>query len=384
MEIYIHIPFCVQKCKYCDFLSAPADVAAQDVYMEALCQEIADRSLEYGDCEITSIFVGGGTPTAVKPKWIVRILELLYANYKVSETAEISMEVNPGTVTAESLKEYKAAGINRLSIGLQSANDKELKKIGRIHDYKVFENCYGMVREAGFENVNVDLMSALPEQTLESFRESLERVVQLTPAPEHISVYSLILEEGTPLYVEYEKEGLNLPDEDTERFMYEFTEAFLKQYGYARYEISNYAKEGYECRHNIGYWEREDYLGFGIGAASKVGNRRFSNTPDIKEYQLNPCKSHINIQELSKSDEMEETMFLGLRLIKGVSSAYFENTFGVSMEKVYGEVIQKHLENGLLIWEEEGEDKFLRLTQRGLDVSNYVMSDFLEPGLFLI
>ena len=156
----------------------------------------------------------------------------------------------------------------------------------------------------------------------------------------------------------------------------------MQRYGYARYEISNYAKEGYECRHNIGYWEREDYLGFGIGAASKIGNRRFSNISDIKEYQLNPCKSHINIQELSKSDEMEETMFLGLRLIRGVSAADFENIFGVSMETVYGEVIQKHLENGLLVWEKEGEDKFLRLTHKGLDVSNYVMADFLEPGLF--
>ncbi len=382
MEIYIHIPFCVQKCKYCDFLSAPADEEAQNLYMQALCREIRGRSPEYGECEITSVFVGGGTPSTVKPEWITEIMELLYANYKISGNAEISMEVNPGTITEESLKVYRAAGINRLSIGLQSTSDTELKRIGRIHDYKAFESCYRMVREAGFENVNVDLMSALPGQTFESFQESLESVVQLSPAPEHISVYSLILEEGTPLYAEKETQGLNLPDEDTERLMYKYTEAFLKQYGYVRYEISNYAREGCECRHNIGYWERVDYLGFGIGAASKVGNKRFSNTSDMVAYEAKPCDSYINIQELSRSEEMEETMFLGLRMIKGVSAAVFEKTFGVSLENVYGEVIQKHLQNGLLIWYEEGKERFLRLTQKGLDVSNYVMSDFLEPGLF--
>lgn len=382
MEIYIHIPFCVQKCKYCDFLSAPADEGAQDLYMQALCREISGRSLAYRNREITSVFIGGGTPSSVKPEWIAEIMELLYSNYRISENAEISMEVNPGTVTKEALELYREAGINRLSIGLQSANDAELKRIGRIHDYKAFNDCYRIVRDAGFKNVNVDLMSALPGQTLQTFRESLEKVVGLWPAPEHISVYSLILEEGTPLYAEYEAAKLDLPDEDTERLMYELTEKFLQKYGYARYEISNYAKKGYNCRHNIGYWERDDYLGFGIGAASKMGNKRFSNTSDIAAYQSEPCESYVNMQELDRSEEMEETMFLGLRMIKGVSDAGFEEAFGVSMEKVYGEVIKKHLKNGLLLWYEEGGNRFLRLSQRGLDLSNYVMSDFLEPGLF--
>ncbi len=382
MEIYIHIPFCVKKCKYCDFLSAPADSEAQNAYMEALCKELEMRSAIYGEREITSIFIGGGTPTSVEAKWIVRILELIKTKYNMSEHAEISMEMNPGTVDREALKQYKAAGVNRLSIGLQSANDAELKRIGRIHDYKTFEDCYRMVREFGFNNVNVDLMCALPEQTFSSFQESLEKVVHLSPTPEHISVYSLILEEGTPLYKEYETAGLNLPDEEEERRMYEYTGEYLQACGYGRYEISNYAKCGYECRHNVGYWRRDDYLGFGIGAASKIGNRRFSNTVDIVEYQSNPGDSYVNIQELTKQDEVEETMFLGLRMIEGVSFSEFEELFGVSMQKVYAQVIQKHLQNGLLMLATKGDEKYLRLTQKGLDVSNYVMSDFLEPGLF--
>lgn len=382
MEIYIHIPFCVQKCKYCDFLSAPADDEAQNAYMEALCKEIEERSGSYRDCEVTSIFIGGGTPTAVNPEWIVKVMRLVKSCYKISETAEISMEMNPGTVDENALQQYKTAGINRLSIGLQSANDMELHRIGRIHDYEDFEKCYGMVRKIGFCNVNVDLMCALPEQTFESFKESLEQVVHLSPAPEHISVYSLILEEGTPLYREHQRRGLNLPDEDTERMMYEYTGEMLHSYGYERYEISNYAKSGCECRHNIGYWKREDYLGFGIGAASKIGNRRFSNISDILKYQLQPCNSYVDVQELSKREEMEETMFLGLRMIKGVSLQAFESLYGVSMEKVYGKVIHKHRSNGLLEVDVEAGEKYLRLTKRGLDVSNYVMSDFLEPVFF--
>lgn len=382
MEIYIHIPFCVQKCKYCDFLSAPADDETQNAYMEALCKEIEGRSVAYRECEITSIFIGGGTPTVVKPEWIVKVMKLVKCYYKVSETAEITMEMNPGTVDENALQQYKTAGINRLSIGLQTANDMELERIGRIHDYEDFEKCYGMVRKIGFQNVNVDLMCALPEQTFESFKKSLDKVVHLSPAPEHISVYSLILEEGTPLYRENQVKELNLPDEDTERMMYEYTGELLHSYGYERYEISNYAKHGYECHHNIGYWERDDYLGLGIGAASKISNRRFSNTSDIFKYQLHPCNSYVDVQELSKREEMEETMFLGLRMIKGVSLQAFESLFGVSMEKVYSKVIDMHCTNGLLEVDAEAGEKYLRLTKRGLDISNYVMSDFLEPDFF--
>lgn len=382
MELYIHIPFCIQKCKYCDFLSAPANTEAQNTYMQALCQEITGRSEAYKGRKVTSVFIGGGTPTAVAPAWIVKIMELIKKYYDVSETAEISMEVNPGTVDKAALDQYKVSGINRLSIGLQSANDEELKRIGRIHDYIMFEKCYYTARGVGFENINVDLMCALPGQTFDSFQKTLETVTHLSPAPEHISVYSLILEEGTPLYEEYETTELNLPDEDTERLMYEHTGKYLLDYGYARYEISNYAKKDYECQHNIGYWEREDYLGFGIGAASKIGNKRFSNTRNIEKYQSNPCDSYEEVQELSTQEVVEETMFLGLRMIKGVSLSKFKSLFGVSMQEVYGPVIQKHTNNGLLCLHEDEEGKYLRLTQRGLDVSNYVMSDFLEPGLF--
>ncbi len=382
MEIYIHIPFCVQKCKYCDFLSAPADKNAKDAYMEALCSELKGRSQDYGQVEVTSIFIGGGTPTAVDAAWIVKIMDILYSEYQVNRDAEITMEMNPATVTSESLRTYKKAGINRLSIGLQSANSEELQRIGRIHDYEEFENNYFLARDAGFDNINVDIMSALPGQTFKSYCETLEKIVSLNPAPEHISAYSLILEEGTPLYREYECGALELPDEETDRKMYEFTGTFLQSKGYERYEISNYSLKGKECRHNIGYWVREDYLGFGIGAASKIGNRRFSNTSDITKYEENPCNSYEDLQILSKEEEMEEIMFLGLRLIAGVSMNSFEQLFGISMEQVYGKVLEQHMQSGLLYKHKSGDDYFVRLTSKGLDVCNYVMADFLEPGLF--
>ncbi len=382
MELYIHIPFCVKKCKYCDFLSALANEKAKDNYMEALCLELKERSRDYRNEEVTSIFIGGGTPTAVCAEWIRRVMQEVFTNYRIKEHAEISMEMNPATVNPQALHLYKEAGINRLSIGLQSANASELQRIGRIHSFQDFKECYLQARAEGFDNINVDLMSALPGQTMDSYAETLKKIVHLNPQPEHISAYSLILEEGTPLYQEYEEGKLELPDEDTDRQMYEFTESYLRENGYERYEISNYAKKNYECRHNIGYWEREDYLGFGIGAASKIGNRRFSNTSDIVRYQKNPCDCYENIQILSREEEMEETMFLGLRLVKGVSRKQFQKNFAVSMEQVYGEVLDKHIQSGLLYEKPMGEDSRICLTKKGMDVSNYVMSDFLEPGLF--
>lgn len=384
IELYIHIPFCVRKCKYCDFLSAPAGEDTIRIYMEALCREIREKSKQYQDYEVSTIFIGGGTPTAVEASWIAKLMENIREYYHVKADAEISMEMNPGTVKDTVLQIYKSAGINRLSIGLQSTEDDELQRLGRIHNYQQFLETYQQVRDAGFQNINVDIMSALPGQTLESYKRSLKRVAELVPLPEHISAYSLIIEEGTPFFDAFEAGTLELPEEETEREMYAFTEQFLKEYGYERYEISNYAQRGKECRHNLGYWQRKNYLGFGIGAASLVENVRFQNGSDLEEYCRKPEESVVEYQTLSVQEQIEETMFLGLRKTEGVSAERFEQIFGVTLEKVYGSVIEKHIQAGLLEWKAVNgmPEKYLALTTRGLDVSNYCLADFLEPSLF--
>jgi len=273
LSVYIHIPFCVRKCLYCDFLSALAQRQQQIDYVDALCREVVIESKSYVNYETQTVFFGGGTPSVLEGEDICRILETLHKYYNFSQDCEITIEVNPGTVTKEKLSAYHKAGINRLSIGLQSTVDSELKALGRIHDYAAFLETHEIAVKSGFNNINIDLMSAIPGQTLQSYKETLEKIVNLKPAPPHISAYSLIIEEGTP----FAEKTPELPDEDSEREMYKITNAFLSMHGYHRYEISNYAKEGYECRHNQVYWRRGDYVGFGIGAASLVQNVRFSN-----------------------------------------------------------------------------------------------------------
>ena len=375
LEIYIHIPFCVQKCKYCDFLSGSGSAETKDRYMEALCQEIRIRSSEYQEYHISSIFIGGGTPTCVDPKWIEKMMRLIMESFHVDPDAEISMEMNPGTVDRQALEIYHKSGINRLSMGLQSARAEELMILGRIHSYEQFLEAYFTAREIGFLNINVDLMSGLPMQTTADYMESLEKVTSLIPPPDHISAYSLIIEEGTPFGEAYEKKQLQLPDEETDREMYEVTREFLAQKGYERYEISNYAKKGYACRHNVGYWQRKNYIGFGIGAASLVENVRFSNDNKLSDYISEPLGCRINVEKLSVQEQMEETMFLGLRMAEGVSKNHFQVLYGRTMNEVYGDVIDRHVGDGLLQQDEE----YVRLTLKGMDVSNYVMSDFLEP-----
>ena len=375
LEIYIHIPFCVQKCKYCDFLSGPATSEIKQQYMEALCREITGKSAYYAGYLVTSVFIGGGTPSCVDPQWIEKLMRLVRENYDLSEEAEITMEMNPGTVDKQSLKVYYYAGINRLSMGLQSARSEELAVLGRIHSYEQFLEAYFTARKIGFLNINVDIMSGLPGQSLEDYLETLSKVTALDPPPEHISAYSLIVEEGTPFYEAYERDELNLPDEETDRRMYEATRSFLQQKGYERYEISNYAKKGFECRHNIGYWERKNYVGFGIGAASLVENVRFRNVDSLDCYIQNPCESVTDVESLSMEEQMAEMMFLGLRMKDGVSFQRFQNIFGISLIKVYGKVIEKHVQEGLL----QATEDHVFLTLKGIDVSNYVMADFLEP-----
>lgn len=367
-ELYIHIPFCVRKCAYCDFLSAPGSEEAKASYTKALLREI--EAVKTEKREVSSIFVGGGTPSALSPSLMGDIFEKIHKSFSVAPDAEITIEANPGTLSKEKLFLYKNAGINRLSLGLQSPEEAELKSLGRIHTYEEFLESFSLAREAGFQNINVDLMCALPDQTYEGWIRNLRTVAALHP--EHISAYSLIIEEGTP----FAKRKLNLPDEDTEYRMYEDTAGILEEYGYEQYEISNYAKKGLVCRHNIGYWTRKEYLGLGLGAASLWGNQRFSNTSDFSAYLKesgSPEKIRENRETLSLEDEMSEFMFLGLRMTEGVSKAEFLESFGTPIESVYGKVLDKYKNMGLL---EEKEGRIF-LTRAGIHVSNGVMAEFL-------
>lgn len=379
LELYVHIPFCVRKCEYCDFLSAPAGADTQQEYVRNLLLEIEQKGVRCTDYEVTTIFFGGGTPSILKAGWIADILDAIHRNFKVRKDAEITIECNPGTLTFEKLSMYKSAGINRISVGLQSASDAELRELGRIHTYEDFLKSYDLIRKKGFSNVNIDLMAALPGQTLKSYEQTLQRVLALKP--EHISAYSLIIEEGTPFYEKYEADELlrekgekpqMLPSEETERLMYERTKELLLAHGYERYEISNYARRGYACRHNIGYWRRENYLGFGLGSASLLENERFHNTTDLTDYLGGDYLAYEQ-EKLDKKSQMEEFMFLGLRMTDGISTECFRQTFGLTVELVYGPVLEQQIADQLL----RKEDGRIFLTERGLDVSNYVMAQFL-------
>ena len=380
LGIYIHIPFCIRKCLYCDFLSASATKQEQERYLKALCREIETESRRYSDYEVQTVYLGGGTPSILNPVQIEEIFSALHDSFQITEGAEITIEVNPGTVTEEKLQAWKGAGINRISIGLQSTEDRELRMLGRIHDHQQFLDTWGLVRRAGMENVNVDLISAVPGQTLESWQRTLRKTAEL--GPEHLSVYSLIIEEGTPFYDRYGKAPKpSLPDEETERLMYEETGKILKEYGYARYEISNYAKPGYECRHNAGYWKRTEYLGIGLGASSLIRKRRFRHISDLQRYlSLAGNVQHICEEEeiLSIQDEMEEFMFLGLRMTCGVRKSDFFRMFSIQMDEIYAEPLKKMEDNGLL----EINGDIVWLTKRGIDISNYVFEHFLlEEGM---
>ena len=378
LEIYIHIPFCIRKCAYCDFLSGPAASDTINLYVEKLIKEIKAHGIKNEDRMVTTIFFGGGTPSILNGSQMQKIMQALNSAFEIDKNAEISMEANPGTVTKEKLNAFRAAGINRISFGLQSTNDEELKLLGRIHTYEEFLESFHMARECGFDNMNVDLISAIPGQTVESWEESVQKIVSLNP--EHISAYSLIIEEGTPFYEIY-GEGMSgeklLPSEEDERMMYQRTEELLKQAGYHRYEISNYAKEGKECRHNLGYWERKDYLGIGLGASSLMENVRFKNTEDL-QYYLEHAGELEKIQkdreELSRTEQMEEFVFLGMRKMEGISVAKFSDEFEKSLQECYGENIARMEKEGLL----EEKNGFLKLTSKGIDVSNYVFAEILS------
>ena len=406
LSLYIHIPFCIKKCNYCDFLSMPADEKTQRKYVEMLLKEIKQEGVFYQDDRVNTVFFGGGTPTALKTDWLIEILEAVRESFCFDNTdgrksgfqeAEITIECNPGTVEYEDLCELRKAGFNRLSIGLQSADNGELALLGRIHTWETFLKTYESARKAGFDNINIDLMSALPGQTLPSYQQTLEKVLALEP--EHISAYSLIIEEETPFYEIYGEENTDaenppanpLPDEETERAMYDLTEKLLMEKGYFRYEISNYAKKGKECRHNIVYWQRGNYLGLGLGSASLVDNVRFHKEDELEFYlkymgRLKEEETGYEFQQqkylsgayqeqsvLSEREQMEEFMFLGLRMMDGVKKADFRQQFQKDMDVLYGKVLQRLEKQGMI---KQTQDTVM-LTARGIDVSNVVLAEFL-------
>lgn len=370
LGVYIHIPFCVQKCVYCDFLSAPATKEKQQMYVAALKREIEQEAKNYSDFMVNTVFFGGGTPSILEALDIAECLTLLRKKYHISEDAEITIEMNPGTANAKKLLGLRKAGVNRLSIGLQSARNEELKLLGRIHTWEDFLCTFEMARNAGFTNINVDLMSALPGQNCKTWEDTLEKVLALKP--EHISAYSLIIEEGTVLFDRLDQYP-PIPTEEEDRFMYQRTKQILREHGYERYEISNYAKKGFESHHNTIYWTRKAYVGFGLGAASMVANRRWSNTTDMNCYLSPDFEKKEDMQLLFVQECMEEYMFLGLRMMKGVSIQGFYHAYHKTMQEVYGAVIDKWIKEGYL--QQEGD--YLRFTDQGIDVSNRILADFL-------
>ncbi len=379
LELYVHIPFCVKKCGYCDFLSFSCDEHTQGKYADALMREIKAYGARMKDYTVSTIYIGGGTPSWLDENKMSEILDTVYTSFQVSKEAEVSMECNPGTVTAAKLEQYRMAGINRLSIGLQSADNEELKILGRIHTFEQFVKTYELARNAGFSNINVDLINGIPYQTCDKFLRTLQKVVRLKP--NHISAYSLIIEKGTPFYERYKSDALKqeagmptdvLPTEEEVCRIYKMTQEYLDKAGYIQYEISNFAQPGYECIHNIGYWTRENYLGLGLGAASLIENVRYANTADLYEYMKEPTKNRT-ADEISRKAQMEEFMFLGLRMKEGVTRERFFREFGIPIDGIYHAALEKLKAEGMLMIR-EGR---IALSEKGADLSNYVLAQFL-------
>jgi oxygen-independent coproporphyrinogen-3 oxidase len=391
LSLYIHIPFCIQKCRYCDFYSAPAGEKQQAEYTRMLCREIRAWGKQLsGMYQVDTVFFGGGTPSCLPPYLLAQIGTALKESFDCSHVTEYTIEANPGTVTSEQIALWRQMGVDRVSVGLQSAQDEELEKLGRIHDFARFLSTYELLRREGMETINVDIMSAIPGQTFESYRDTLERVAALRP--EHISAYSLIVEPGT-VFWEMEQQGLlSRPDEETDRAMYEFTGKYLGEQGYHRYEISNYAIPGKECRHNCVYWTGGEYLGMGQQAASYIYGYRFFVPTGVDAYEkyLTAVEQGIFCREemtqegknllvdVTKTDlnrRIEEFMFLGLRMTEGVSKKEFEKRFGREIKDIYGTLLDRLTAQGLLEIRESGDR--ICLTQRGIDVSNPVLAEFL-------
>ena len=383
--LYIHIPFCKHKCQYCDFKSYEGKEKLIDKYIKWLKFELKGvgegNRLDYENklddlAIVKTIYIGGGTPSLIDSKYITEILQICKENYTIDENAEITIEINPGTVEQEKLIEYKSSGINRLSIGLQSTQDRLLEKIGRIHTYKDFVNTYQMARRVGFKNINVDLMLGLPEQSIQDLEQSLNEILELNP--EHISVYSLIIEEGTPFYEKMKKGQIELPDDEEERKMYWLVKNRLEQKGYIHYEISNFARPGFESKHNLSCWNQEEYIGIGSSAHSYTNNVRYSNIDSIEDYIKNyeedkETDNFIFNEKQNKSSKMKEFMMLGLRKIQGIHIQDFKNKFGENPIYVYRKELEKLINEDLL----EIDGDIIKLTDKGIDLANLVWEEFV-------
>ena len=367
--IYIHIPFCVKKCDYCDFISYCNSEEKIEKYFIKLKQEINKKLSKLENYFINTIYIGGGTPSAVDSKYIVDVLKEIRKIQDISQCEEITIEVNPGTITLEKMMDYKKAGINRVSIGLQETNDNLLKSIGRIHTYNDFLESYNIVRKLGFNNVNVDLMIGLPNQSIVNIKNSLEKIIKLNP--EHISVYSLILEEGTLLHKKIEMEQLKLVDEDLERNMYWYVKNLLEKNNYNHYEISNFSKVGYNSKHNSNCWNQEEYLGIGVAAHSYYQNKRYSNSLEINEYIEN--NKEILYEKQSVEEQKKEYMLLGLRKIKGINIQQFKNKFGDNPIFIFRIELEELVNNGLIII----DGNYIKLTNKGIDFANKVWEKFV-------
>ena len=370
--VYVHIPFCKQKCYYCDFISYCNKDDLIDDYVKAVRKEIRMQNIQ---SQITTVYIGGGTPSYIDSKYIVEIIEEIKKK-NISKRPEITIEVNPGTVTKEKLKNYKKCGINRLSIGLQSAQDEILKEIGRIHNFEQFLETYQMARKVGFKNINVDLILGIPNQRIKDLKNSLEKIIELQP--EHISVYSLIVEDGTPIANKIEKGELELPDEDTERNMYWYVKNTLELNGYIHYEISNFAKKGRESKHNKNCWNQNQYFGFGVAAHSYRDITRYSNTEKIEEYIKNVMTERLDrnriIHDIQKEyDAEKEYMLLGLRKIEGINISEFKLKFGDNPIYLFRNELKKLTDEGLIIVDED----YIRLTNKGIDLANLVWEEFV-------
>lgn len=374
--VYIHIPFCKQKCYYCDFISFAGMAQFQEDYVRSLIKEIEYFKSKYKDVKISTIYIGGGTPSYIEYNYIEQILDALTSCQNLESIKEITIEVNPGTCIEEKLEAYKKAGINRLSIGLQSTEDNLLKEIGRIHTFEDFLKTYKLARKIGFDNINVDLMIGLPNQNIADIKNTLEKVIDLNP--NHISVYSLILEENTKLEKLVEDGTLSLPNEELERNMYWYVKDFLELNGYSHYEISNFAKKGFESKHNLDCWSQKEYIGFGLAAHSYIDDMRFSNTDNLQEYIKN-CENqnfekNITIHEnQTKIMKENEFMLLGLRKIKGVLLQDFENKFGENPIYLFKSKLNTLVKENLLTID---GDKIM-LTNKGLDLANIVWEEFV-------
>ncbi len=372
LGIYIHIPFCKQKCYYCDFISFVNKDKKQEQYIDAVKKEIDTYQLE--KYNVTTIYIGGGTPSYIESKYIVELIgklkEQLKNNITKFEEIEITIEVNPGTVTKEKLQDFKSCGINRLSIGLQTTNNNLLKQIGRIHTYEEFLDTYNWAKQVGFENISVDLMLGLPNQTIKYLKDSLENVIKLGAT--HISVYSLIVEEGTVISKLLDEGKVQLPSEETEREMYWYVKNTLELNGYKHYEISNFAKENKYSKHNMNCWKQEEYIGLGVAAHSYLNNTRFSNGNDIENYINNVENKDVEeVQTLE--DKQNEFMLLGLRMLDGVDIASFKQKFGQNPIYLYKDKLNELVEEGLLVV----DLNHIRLTNKGLDLANLVFEEFV-------